>query len=209
MVVDRGGDSTGLDRRDDGGGGDRVIVEGRLRYGPVLGHLQRDGRWVARLANTVETAGGELVTIELRGDRAEVAERVLTAGCRLRASGRWAGRRFDIDRFDVDGEVPDRSRRYRLDDVAATGAGRVLSGPPPDRPAAGPLSGDDPPSFEPDRPATGPVDRTREETTRPSPPPRGTPRRPAPGSSSRSASRSSSRSALHERTPGADGALRI
>jgi hypothetical protein len=95
---------------------DQVIIEGVLRFSPVLGLMQRDDRWVARLANTVETPEGRLVTIELRGDRADVAERVLTMGCRIRASGRWSGRRFDIDRFDTDSaaEPADHQRRYRL-----------------------------------------------------------------------------------------------
>lgn len=92
----------------------RVLLEGRLRFSPVLGHVQRGGRWVARLANTVEDDAGSLVTVEFRGDRAEVAERALSVGCRVRASGRWSGRRFDVDRFDVEAEDLSRGRRYRL-----------------------------------------------------------------------------------------------
>jgi hypothetical protein len=89
-------------------------IVGRLRFSPVLGHVSDGRRWLARLANTVEDPTGRLITVEFRGDRADVAVQVLSSGCHIRASGRWSDHRFDVDRFDVVGEDPSSQRRYRF-----------------------------------------------------------------------------------------------
>lgn len=92
------------------------VWEGSLRYAPVLGlEPAADGESRrARLANTVLTADGESITVVFRGDRAEVAERLLVRGSLLRMVGAWDESRLEllVDRFDVDGIVDEH--RYRL-----------------------------------------------------------------------------------------------
>ena len=95
---------------------DRPVWEGTLRYPPVLGlePAADGGSRRARLANTVLTADGESITVVFRGDRAEVAERLLVRGSMLRMVGAWDDSRAEllVDRFDVEGIVEEH--RYRL-----------------------------------------------------------------------------------------------
>lgn len=93
----------------------RGVVEGTVRYPPSLGFERAaDGRMRARLANTLSTTSGVDVTVVFRGDRAEVAERLLVRGSRVGVVGVWDEDRQEllVERFDVAGTGDDHP--YRL-----------------------------------------------------------------------------------------------
>jgi hypothetical protein len=87
-------------------GPDRRVVEGVVKYPPVLGFTRTPDGMAARLANTVHGPDG-MTTVVFVGGRAEIAEQRLAAGRQVRAAGRWDSEheRFEVDRFDVDGDA--------------------------------------------------------------------------------------------------------
>ena len=94
---------------------ERDRVEGVVLYPPVLGLERTPDGPRARLANTIRVDDVD-ATIVFRGDRAEVAERLLRTGDRrIRSTGVWDDDRavFTVDRFDVLDADP--SHRYRID----------------------------------------------------------------------------------------------